>query len=370
MNYMIGKMDWADTRLLNGMNSLLKDAEEQKKHAEEQKRIAEDQKRKAQKLEEDLFQLEQKVVKLEIERSGVSSLGPQQHQSLVLSTPYFQHQYQVPSWLLLPSQHWYSPQPVVGTTKLETATSRAGPRGALTIYELDKSDLRNVKDQAVPIRYRSRTRQILQTSQFKNWIVMPGSCELLIEGDFQPSTPHYISALSQFCATLTHALRAKDQYMSLVFFCGSHVEEDDHFVGGRAMAASLIAQLLGQQPRDVPPLHAQVQLGSFGDTPIKHLCDLFSLLVHRLPGHLSIVCLVDGLGYYETDEYEDDMLQVLRCLLSLARAGDIAATFKLLATNPTATDQIQDLFSDGGSSFLSMASLPRIRQEDGILQFE
>ena len=79
---------------------------------------------------------------------------------------------------------------------------------------------------------------------------------------------------------------------------------------------------------------------------------------------------LDGIVYYETDKYETDMLEVLRCLLHLARDNSLSPAVKLLITSPLATEQVQVEFGDDDSTFLSTAGLPQTNQEFSMEGFE
>jgi hypothetical protein len=76
-----------------------------------------------------------------------------------------------------------------------------------------------------------------------------------------------------------------------------------------------------------------------------------------------LVCIIDGISHYETDDFEDNMLKVLECLLGLVKDAKMAAAVKLLAASPTTTDLMQDRFKgDDDLCFLSLASIHQTRQ--------
>ena len=90
------------------------------------------------------------------------------------------------------------------------------------------------------------------------------------------------------------------------------------------------------------------------------LCGLFAWLVRRLPRGVTLVCLIEGVSHYETDDYEDDMLRGLGRLLSLMRDKSVAAVVKVLVTSATTTDSVQAAFvtddnDDESSCLLSLA---------------
>jgi hypothetical protein len=86
------------------------------------------------------------------------------------------------------------------------------------------------------------------------------------------------------------------------------------------------------------------------------------------------VCMIDGIGYYETDELEPDVVVVMKILLRLSEEtlredddeGLMRGDIKVLTTDPFTTDAIQGLFEDmdGSSemSFISMSGLPNINE--------
>lgn len=230
---------------------------------------------------------------------------------------------------------------------------------------LDQAGLRVVEEAGyrIALQQRSRAEQVVQAPQFRDWLVAPGSRELLV------------SALSLVCATLVQALRARRDYVALAFFCGCHVEDDDGHVGAAAVARSLAAQFLLQRPFGPVVWGGGVDLDGVRRGDVAALCGLLGWLVGRqLPRDQLLVCVVDGAGHYETDELEDDMLAVLRALLRFARtgsSGDAAAhgAVKVLVTNPSATDAVQEMFDmDNEASFLSMSELPQTNQLSSTLR--
>ena len=184
------------------------------------------------------------------------------------------------------------------------------------------------------------------------------SRELLVQGEIESRGTYHTSELSLFSATLIQALRTRDRYISLVFFCGYHIE-DDELADGQVMMKSLINQVLRQQTFDISLLHQYVDLEGIWRGDIRQLCALFELLVQQLARETTVVCLIDSIVYYETDEFEADMLEVLRCLLNLVRDGGLQPTFKVLITTPLETEQVRLEFGDDDSTFLSTASLPQ-----------
>jgi hypothetical protein len=250
--------------------------------------------------------------------------------------------------------------PYIDTTSL---------RDLLNIPDLDISDIKFSIDSRnlILFKLRSRSEQLVTTPQFNSWLVKPKSRKLLVHGDFK-NGPNYIPPLSLLCATLTQVLRKRERYISLIFFCGSHVETDEGPVGGRAMIRSIIAQLLRQHSFDLSLLGQEIDLERIKEGSMETLCALFSWLLKRVPKDITLVVLLDGISHYENDEegFEDEMLRVVRLLLRFVKEASIeTATVKLLATSPAATDGVLNEFEEGNDSedeedewFVDMAELP------------
>lgn len=255
--------------------------------------------------------------------------------------------------------------------------------------DLDSVDLQAVKEHSyrLPRKYHARAVQVTQTREFRQWIVAPTSTRLLIHGEFPPHTLdwHRVSPLSFFCFLLVHMLRARERYVTLVFFCGFHVDEDDGNVGGAAIMRSFIAQLVHQIGPGFIQLDASFNLERVAqqDCDIAKLCDLFVHLVRQqLHRDRTLVCIIDGIGCYETDELEGDMLAVVKTLLQFRKGthrgsgteqsshgGDV----KVLVTTPFSTEAVQELFlseerdgDEDGLPFLTMESFPDVNDTVGI----
>ncbi|KAL7909561.1 hypothetical protein GGI35DRAFT_387104 [Trichoderma velutinum] len=252
--------------------------------------------------------------------------------------------------------------------------------------DLDSVDLLAVKEYSyrLPRKYHTRAVQVTQTREFRQFIVAPTSRRLLIHGHFSPQSldTWRSSPLSFFCLLLVRMLRERERYITLVFFCGFHVEDEDSNVGGAAIIRSFIAQLLQQIPFEFMPLDMAIDLDSISkdDCKISHLCDLFVYLVrHLLRQDRTLVCIIDGIGDYETDELESDMLTVVKMLLQFGNtaehgngAGLPHGDVKVLATAPFSTESVQELFIGEGNEdeddlpFLTMESFPDVNDTVGI----
>ncbi|KAK0631216.1 hypothetical protein B0T14DRAFT_501310 [Immersiella caudata] len=218
----------------------------------------------------------------------------------------------------------------------------------------------------LPRADREIAERVVTTSKFREWLAAPVSRELLIHGNFTGT--QYTSALSLFCATLIRTLQEEGgpqgRYLALVFFCGKHLDDASGIsggdtkttasVGGLGMIRSLVAQLLTQRPFNLNEILPRVNIQAIRSGDIHQLLSLFTELVQQVSrSGTSIFCLLDGLKYYEREEYLDDMSLVLRHLLDVREGGTHGSVFKVLITSPSPTTIVRQAFSEDG--ILSLA---------------
>ncbi|KAF2136545.1 uncharacterized protein K452DRAFT_279824 [Aplosporella prunicola CBS 121167] len=224
----------------------------------------------------------------------------------------------------------------------------------LGIPDLADTDMLHITERKWQLKTteRSRAEQIVNNHKFKGWIASQTSASLLVHGNFEMRNQN-VSALSLLCCTLIEAFRTQARFISLVFFCGSHHDDDDPFASCTAMIKSLVAQLLSQHEfnlRDLPYQQNRIQEGNF-----QELCCLFVYLVRQLPRSATLFCLIDGIVYYEREEFLDGMHLAFNYFSQMIADPGIEATFKLLATSPTRTTDLRQYFPDDW--ILSMSSL-------------
>lgn len=229
----------------------------------------------------------------------------------------------------------------------------------LNISSLDIEDMQFIEErrERFPSKDRARAEQVVRTHQFNNWIIAPTSTKLLVHSDFGGT--QYVSPLSLFCSTLSQHLQRKENFISLVFFCGRHVEKrDGASFGGTAMVKSLIAQLLlCQQHLDTRHIHYEVSLNEVQSGDLNALCSFFICLLRRLPKAVTVFCLIDGIGYYERDETRAGMLQALECVLRATFDKSVPAVVKVLATSVSSTHKVRGYFHK--DEILSMVAMAR-----------
>ncbi|KFZ04780.1 hypothetical protein V501_08982 [Pseudogymnoascus sp. VKM F-4519 (FW-2642)] len=210
----------------------------------------------------------------------------------------------------------------------------------------------------VPLNEQAQAEQLIRSTQFKDWVVAGTSSQLLVHGEYDGQ--RYVSGLSLFCSSFAQSLEARaPRFIPLIFFCGLHTDPDtDRHTGGRAIIQNFICQLLCQFDFDTRSFAIEkldehlIQLGDIGE-----LSRLFEWLVGKLPQSVVLFCLIDGVGYYEREEFEHDIGFVVEKLLRISAEKKTQAGVKILLTSSSRTTYIRQPFPD--ELVLSIESLAR-----------
>jgi hypothetical protein len=234
--------------------------------------------------------------------------------------------------------------------------------GFLNTAGLDEVDLEYIlgSREAVTSGGQDRTENILKSTKFRDWLVIPSSQELLIHGN---SDPQPISPLSFFCAMLVQNLRGVDRYWSVAFCCGCHPYED--LGGARTMIMSLIGQLLGKRPFDLSFIkHEHVYQMDLGS--VEAFCFVFGQLVQQIKTNETVFCVIDGINFYEgNDQLLQETAYVLRFLLDLTKGHTV---FKILLTSPSTTEDVREAIED--TNYLHLPEQASSTQGFSDLRFE
>ena len=195
--------------------------------------------------------------------------------------------------------------------------------------------LRDVEDALrqiflIPLHDQDRAIAIIQNTVIEEWLVEPGFGALLVNGN---SRRHdLVSPASVACAMIIHLFtntitKNRIPIITTYWFCGSHVNgPDDNALG---LMRSLICQLLVAGPFD----HGFKQTKNFDGQDLGMLLDMFTKLLRQLPDGTAVVCVLDGISFYEDADLREDTTKVVRRLVKLSRVE--APIFKVLIASPT-----------------------------------
>lgn len=180
---------------------------------------------------------------------------------------------------------------------------------------------------------QDRIGAVIQHHVVDQWLLNPLFGALLIHANGRRHDP--ISPASVACALLIHVFSKKVRFPTIYWFCGMHVD------GARRnpliMLQSLICQLLCLSccrcsKDDSIGLDTQ----DFGK-----LLGLFRRLVRRSSAAGPVVCILDGISYYEGRYQRDATGQLVGYLADLAQSNPPALLF--LVASPTRTTYISRL---------------------------
>lgn len=130
----------------------------------------------------------------------------------------------------------------------------------------------------------------------------------------------------------------------------------DQNTGGRAIIKSFIQQLLCQHEFTDISLSVEA-LEDLQRGNIQALCWLFGQLIRILPRTVAVFCIVDGVMYYERDDFVESFGNVLLSILQLSQDGGAQAPVKVLLTSPMRTAVVKEMFPD--DKILSMDGMVR-----------
>lgn len=290
------------------------------------------------------------------------------------------------------------PKPTITTSQQKTISKAYDILGN-SCWQIDthyNAYLCGLRDDYVPLP--AAVKQVVDAAQFKEWMLYDKhwtysdgkgvrcnrkldtprpTTKLLVHGGYDTNSE--LSPLSALCESLFHELRDHENLVLLPFYCGYQIDQYWN-KGPTAIIRVFIAQLLRQNSscadefskfagwlnmigglvdRIRPGKQSQrISMRDVESGDIKALCNLFGYLVRQLPSTVTVVCIIDGVGLYEREEYEDDMVEILRFIVQLAEDEEqvVDATVKLFVTSPQPTLRLGDKLFGDGRSLLTMST--------------
>ncbi len=177
---------------------------------------------------------------------------------------------------------------------------------------------------------QDRAGAFIQHNAVQDWLLNPHFGALLVHGNGRRHDP--ISPTSVGCALLIHIFSKKLRFPTLYWFCGLHISGPNGSPSG--LMQSLICQLLCLSCCECS-LDDQKD---FDTQDLNKLLKLLKRLLRRSSGVPPVVCIIDGISYYESRHQTEDTGKIVRRLAKLAK-GD-PPVLMLLITSPTRTSYI------------------------------
>lgn len=181
----------------------------------------------------------------------------------------------------------------------------------------------NIKDQ-------DRATAIIVDPFINQWIIETESAALLVHGNGRRHEP--ISPTSVASAVLVSLFKNQLHFITLQWFCGTYKTGPNGNAGG--MMRSLVCQMLS----GASFIYDFELPSSIDGEDLGELLKLFKKLVRRLPARSIVICVIDGISWYEDRRLREGTVKSLRTIVKLMKAEELI--LKLLLTSPTRTSYI------------------------------
>lgn len=192
------------------------------------------------------------------------------------------------------------------------------------------------------------------------WFKSRRSRALIINGN---CSLQRVSPLSFFSALLIESLQSLEPIVVLHHFCGLHTTGEslkNQDAGSSAMIGIFLYQLAMQwkfgELSCLSEDDAQVFKTSETDLTDGFLLSIFSKMVKALPRRQPLFAFIDGLNYYETQEFGENTKRLMKRLMKLLAAP---ASVKLLITSATRVLDSSKYFENDEKLLVPADPVPR-----------
>ncbi|KAK3175058.1 hypothetical protein OEA41_002304 [Lepraria neglecta] len=182
----------------------------------------------------------------------------------------------------------------------------------------------------LPLVDQDRAAAIIGHSDVDMWLTERGHGAILVHGNCRRHDG--ICPTSVVSALLVSTFSKMPTFVTLYWFCGSHISGPNGNALG--MMKSLICQLLNLSDFDF----VLEKERKFDGRDLGKLLSLFKKLLQQLPNKTAVVCVIDGISYYEDQSKCEDTCESVSKILKLMKAD--GPILKLLITSPTRTVRI------------------------------
>ena len=183
--------------------------------------------------------------------------------------------------------------------------------------------------QSMTLGDRDRVSLFIEHDAVRDWLLNPRRRTLLVHGNGRRHDP--ISPTSVACAMLIHIFSKKLHFPTLYWFCGLHINgSNGHPLG---MIRSLIRQLLCLSRCKCTAGDCDLDTRN-----LEQLLALFERLLLRPSGGRPVVCIIDGISFYENRYQKDGISKSIGALAQLATLKP--PRFILLLTSPMRTSHV------------------------------
>jgi hypothetical protein len=198
---------------------------------------------------------------------------------------------------------------------------------------------------------QTQAQQLFASRTFASWMASTEPAIMLVHGNFDITGPGRITALSVLCAMFALELRRSttandEQIIVLHYFCGLHASRHnplDSLAGPNGLIRSILAQILQINRRyNLDFINTRSFVHDLETHNLQMLCHTFHQLIEQLPRKVTVVCILDGLSEFASQQFSADLADVLHILNRLVTHPALRPNFKLLGTTPFARTSLLD----------------------------
>lgn len=238
--------------------------------------------------------------------------------------------------------------PINSSTRMIQRVAKSDLLDALRVEPDDITrGLRLVLQQAFRMDHTSQARAawLLETPSFRNWISTAHSSLLLVDGML--SGVEKISSMSVLVASVAARLFENSLAVPTYFFCGINLESDIKLgtpEGPNLMLQSLIVQMLLSESMSEPEWNMTKSdrlFSAVSECDLDALWEVFWVLSRQLPRECTVFCLLDGISWYEKDQWIEDLRWLVSKFQSVVQQGVEGPAIKILMTSPNMSMDIR-----------------------------
>ena len=226
-----------------------------------------------------------------------------------------------------------------------------------------KANLQNIW--TLPQSAQNRAVSLMESQRLHTWLTSTEPSALFVNGNHDASARN--SPVSYVCSKLIDSIcpcaeGTRFMHPSILgqaFFCGQHLDFEDPASGLAGMMRNLISQLvMNYRAFSLTTLRQLLEIDSF---EMQGLCLVFSSLIKQLPRRYMVLCIIDGITFYEDSPTESEAaVEAIRSLLDIMEScKSKGCRFKLLATSPGTSRVVYQEFEEDEILWLPKKIDPR-----------
>lgn len=219
--------------------------------------------------------------------------------------------------------------------KADTAISQNDLLEILQVSgDLPGRDLGRIIREGQSIDLIASHRAIFEAQTFTDWWTAYISADLFIEGGRHTISGGRTTPLSFMSSMVIEQQTGKEPAFPIHFFCGSHTSSTDPLKGPQGMMRSLISQIVRSFPVRLDFISSRRSRQQLESLNFDTLCNCFGHLLQQLPADTVLFCIIDGICFFEREEWAQECRKGVEELRSLTKEDNLGPAFKLLITSP------------------------------------